>query len=93
VPAVTRDTAALSTEVEFSSANEERSIVVRYEGSIQSGRPTGKLEEFHTGFLAEPSTGKAWGRPVGLAAGRDGSLLVADDAGNRVWRVAGRGAQ
>jgi glucose/arabinose dehydrogenase len=60
---------------------------------FEGGRPTGKLEEFLTGFLADPSTGKAWGRPVGLAAGGDGSLLVADDAGNRIWRVAAKGAE
>jgi len=32
--------------------------------------------------------GEAWGRPVGVAIARDGSLLVADDVGNTVWRVA-----
>ena len=31
--------------------------------------------------------GKAYGRPVGVAIGADGSLLVADDVGNRIWRV------
>jgi len=29
----------------------------------------------------------AYGRPVGVAIGKDGSLLVADDVGNTVWRV------
>jgi glucose/arabinose dehydrogenase len=38
-----------------------------------------------TGFLS--GDGKALGRPVGVAVGRDGSLLVADDVGNRIWRV------
>jgi glucose/arabinose dehydrogenase len=28
------------------------------------------------------------GRPVGLAQAKDGSLLVADDVGNAVWRIA-----
>ena len=28
-----------------------------------------------------------WGRPVGVAIDRQGALLVADDVGNRVWRV------
>jgi glucose/arabinose dehydrogenase len=28
------------------------------------------------------------GRPVGVQIGRDGSLLVADDVGNTVWRVS-----
>jgi glucose/arabinose dehydrogenase len=30
---------------------------------------------------------KAWGRPVGLTVAKDGSLLVADDVGQTVWRV------
>jgi glucose/arabinose dehydrogenase len=28
------------------------------------------------------------GRPVGLAQAKDGSLLVADDVGNAVWRIS-----
>ena len=38
-----------------------------------------------TGFVRE---GEAMGRPVGVQIGRDGSLLVADDVGNTVWRVS-----
>jgi glucose/arabinose dehydrogenase len=55
-----------------------------------NGRPAGTLEEFLTGFIADSAKGEVWGRPVGLAVARDGALLVADDAGNRVWRVAAR---
>jgi len=29
-----------------------------------------------------------WGRPVGVTVGRDGSLLVSDDGGNRIWKVS-----
>jgi glucose/arabinose dehydrogenase len=39
-----------------------------------------------TGFLSED--GDAQGRPVGVAIDRKGALLVADDVGNVVWRVA-----
>jgi glucose/arabinose dehydrogenase len=39
-----------------------------------------------TGFLSPD--GKAWGRPVGVALDRRGALLVADDVGGVVWRVA-----
>jgi glucose/arabinose dehydrogenase len=28
-----------------------------------------------------------YGRPVGVAVAKDGALLVADDAGNTIWRV------
>ncbi len=41
-----------------------------------------------TGFLDK--NGKAQGRPVGVTLDRAGSLLVADDVGNAVWRVSGR---
>ncbi len=40
-----------------------------------------------TGFLDKD--GKAQGRPVGVIVAKDGALLVADDVGNRVWRVSG----
>ena len=39
-----------------------------------------------TGFLS-PDGEKAYGRPVGVAIGSDGGLLVADDVGNTIWRV------
>ena len=42
-----------------------------------------------TGFVsADEET--AFGRPVGVAVAKDGALLVADDVGNTVWRVAAR---
>ncbi|WP_159715610.1 PQQ-dependent sugar dehydrogenase [Geminicoccus flavidas] len=50
-----------------------------------AGRPDGPPERFLTGFLNE--AGQAHGRPVGVAVDRAGALLVADDAGNAVWRV------
>jgi glucose/arabinose dehydrogenase len=37
--------------------------------------------------------GDAFGRPVGVAMGKDGALLVADDFGNVIWRVTGAGAK
>jgi glucose/arabinose dehydrogenase len=50
------------------------------------GRPTGKPEVFLTGFLSD--SGEAHGRPVGVAVDKRGGLLVADDVGDIVWRVA-----
>ena len=50
------------------------------------GRPSGAVEDFLTGFLN--AKGEAQGRPVGVAVDRDGALLVADDVGGIVWRVA-----
>ncbi len=52
-----------------------------------NGRPAGKPLPVVTGFLgADNETVR--GRPVGLALDRAGALLVADDAGNAVWRVS-----
>jgi glucose/arabinose dehydrogenase len=51
-----------------------------------NGRPTGMPHDVLTGFVLD--NGDAMGRPVGVAIARDGSLLVADDVGNAVWRVS-----
>jgi glucose/arabinose dehydrogenase len=52
---------------------------------FEDGKPVGKPEDILTGFLDKD--GKARGRPVGVAIDRAGALLVADDAGNSIWRV------
>jgi glucose/arabinose dehydrogenase len=52
------------------------------------GKPAGKPRDVLTGFLAGDD---ARGRPVGVGFDRTGALLVADDIGNRVWRVTGPG--
>jgi len=58
-------------------------VFVPFEGARPSGAaPVDVL----TGFLSPD--GDAWGRPVGVAIDRQGSLLVADDVGNVVWRVS-----
>jgi glucose/arabinose dehydrogenase len=54
---------------------------------FRNGMPDGQSEDFLTGFLANTQTGETYGRPVGVAVQPDGALLVADDAGNTVWRV------
>ena len=53
-----------------------------------NGRPSGPSRDILTGFLA-PDERSSFGRPVGVALGPDGSLLVADDVGNVIWRVTG----
>lgn len=50
-----------------------------------NGRPSGPAEDFLTGFLHGD---EAYGRPVGVVVDRTGAVLVADDVGNTVWRVA-----
>jgi glucose/arabinose dehydrogenase len=48
----------------------------------------GKPEDFLTGFMENSEKNEVYGRPVGVVEMNDGSLLVADDAGNNVWRVS-----
>jgi glucose/arabinose dehydrogenase len=52
-----------------------------------NGKPTGEARDVLTGFLNDQ--GQAQGRPVGVVLDKTGSLLVADDVGNKVWRVSG----
>ncbi|MEA2755615.1 MAG: hypothetical protein QOJ54_1904, partial [Aliidongia sp.] len=55
---------------------------------FKDGKPGGGYENFLTGFWIDGSNpAKVWGRPVGLATAKDGSLLIADDVGQRVWQV------
>jgi glucose/arabinose dehydrogenase len=56
---------------------------------FKDGRPDGLPVDVLTGFLDDDGSGKAHGRPVGVAIDRAGALLVADDTGNTVWRVTG----
>lgn len=58
-------------------------VRVRFKG----GKATGKFEDFVTGWLPKGSNKKIYGRPAGLAFLADGSLLIADDWGGRIWRV------
>ena len=53
-----------------------------------SGKPTGTVEDFLTGFIADAAQKKVYGRPVSIAVLPDGSILVADDSGNKIWRVS-----
>ena len=48
--------------------------------------PNAKPVDVLTGFL--DGNGKARGRPVGVITDRTGGMLVADDVGNRIWRVS-----
>ena len=56
---------------------------------FKDGRPSGEPIDVLTGFLKGDGSGKAHGRPVGVAMDGTGALLVADDTGNTVWRVTG----
>jgi glucose/arabinose dehydrogenase len=56
-------------------------IFIPFSGAQPSGKPVDVLTGFRVGDIA-------YGRPVGVIVARDGSLLVADDVGNKVWRVS-----
>jgi glucose/arabinose dehydrogenase len=53
---------------------------------IENGKATGEYVDFMTGFVTEE--GNVWGRPVGITVASDGAMLVTDDGGNCVWRIA-----
>lgn len=57
---------------------------------FQDGRPAGQPTEVLTGFLS--AAGEARGKPVSVALDGRGGLLVADDVGNALWRVASSAA-
>ena len=51
---------------------------------FKDGKPTGEYEDFLTGFVI---SNEAWGHPVGIAVGQDGSLFVTEDGSGTIWRV------
>ncbi len=54
---------------------------------FKAGKPSGEPEDFLTGFIANADESEVYGRPVGVTFLPDGSMLVADDAGDVIWRV------
>jgi glucose/arabinose dehydrogenase len=59
---------------------------------FQNGRPTAGPEDFLSGFMLDPGKPEVWGRPVGLLELPDGSLLLTDDGGGKIWKIAYGGA-
>ena len=55
---------------------------------FEDGKPSGPPRDILKGFLA-PDEKVSYGRPVGVCIGPDGSLLVADDVADAIWRVTG----
>jgi glucose/arabinose dehydrogenase len=62
---------------------------------MNNGKPE-PIQDFLTGFLAANGASgtpiETWGRPVGVTVARDGSLLVSDDGGNRIWKIRAAGS-
>lgn len=55
---------------------------------FKNGKPSGQPVDFLTGFIADESKAKAYGRPVDVTVMPDGSVLVNDDASNTIWKVS-----
>jgi glucose/arabinose dehydrogenase len=66
-----------------------KSVRVGYEVirvPLDHGKARGEYEDFLTGFVTPE--GDVWGRPVGVAAAKDGSLMVTDDGYKAIWRIS-----
>lgn len=55
---------------------------------FKDGRPQSGPQDFLTGWMLGPDVTEVWGRPVGLLVLKDGSMLVSDDGGRKIWRVS-----
>lgn len=60
---------------------------------FRNGRPAGGYDDFVDGWSPDENRRRVWGRPVGLLILPDGSLLIADDGGDVIWRVTYSGAR
>lgn len=58
---------------------------------FKGGKPSGQLETFLSGWMLSPDKSEVWGRPTGIMIMKDGSLLVSDDGGNKIWRISHKG--
>jgi glucose/arabinose dehydrogenase len=58
---------------------------------FRNGKPSGPQEEFLTGWMISPDSREVWGRPVGVLQLPDGSILISDDGGKKIWRVSYKG--
>lgn len=55
---------------------------------FEDGRPQSGPQDFLTGWMVSPDSTEVWGRPVGLLVLKDGSMLVSDDGGRKIWRIS-----
>ncbi len=58
---------------------------------FSNGRPSGPQRDFLTGWMLSPDSREVWGRPVAVLELPDGSLLVSDDGGKKIWRITYKG--
>ena len=87
-PAEYRGSLFVAQHGSWNRANPTGSKVVRLIFTA-AGEAKSYYEDFMTGFVT--SNHRVWGRPVGVAAARDGSLYVSEDANNAIYCVSYRG--
>jgi len=58
---------------------------------FKDGKPTAGPKDFLSGFMLAPDSPDVWGRPVAVFQMKDGSLLVSDDGGKKIWRISYKG--
>ena len=84
-PAEYRGSLFVAEHGSWNRSNPTGSKVIRLiftpEGQVKS-----YYEDFMTGFVV--SNHQVWGRPVGVAVGKDGSLYVSEDANRTVYCVS-----
>jgi glucose/arabinose dehydrogenase len=59
--------------------------------AFKDGKPSGPVTDFLTGWMIAPDSKNVWGRPVAILQLPDGSLLVSDDGGKKIWRISYKG--
>jgi glucose/arabinose dehydrogenase len=55
---------------------------------FRDGKPAGAQRDVVSGWMLSPEKRDVWGRPVGLFQLPDGSVLVSDDGGRKIWRLS-----
>jgi glucose/arabinose dehydrogenase len=55
---------------------------------FKDAKPSGPLREVLTGWMLGPDKREVWGRPVGLLQLPDGSLLISEDGGKKIWHLS-----
>ena len=58
---------------------------------FKNGKPVNEIREFLSGWTMGKDKKEVWGRPVGFLQLPDGSILLTDDGGNKVWRISYKG--
>jgi glucose/arabinose dehydrogenase len=58
---------------------------------FSNGKPSGEVRDFLSGWMIAPESKEVWGRPVAIMQLPDGSILVSDDGGKKIWRISYKG--